>query len=694
VENDAPADFTANTTIEPVSFDRPAASRRRIRWLRPGAISLVAVFVLLGLATYFMFSARAVRVLTDPAGADFEITGGFAYLLGERYLILPGEYALTAEHNGFEQLEATLLVGSDADQEHLFSLVKLPGILTVNMFGPNGPVPASITLDEVDEHGTPATIDPISPGTHTFAYSHPRYLAGTQAVDIEGKREHQTIDIQMRPAWAEVSVSSLPEGASIRVDGELRGVTPMTVEVMQGRHELEISRTGFKRWLTNVEVEAGVSASLDDIQLVPSDGRMSITSDPAGANVTVDGMYRGQTPLSLVLDPSKTYPVALAKAGYEENRRDIRVEADDDLSLNITLAPLTGYVTFVVTPGTGEIFVDGKSHGSPSQRLKLVAATHKVEIVTDGFATHTASVTPRDGFEQQFEVALMTIDEARIDAMPKRQLTSLGQEMRLILGGDLSMGAARGEPGRRSNEVVRKVRLIRPFFIGVNEVTNEQFNAFDPLHDSGILGRSMLNDASRPVVNISWNQAAAFCNWLSEKDGLTPTYEVVDGTWRASGDLGDGYRLPTEAEWAFTARLGSEPSTRFPWGDRMPPPKGSGNFADISAANMVPQHVSGYNDSYRGPAPGGIFSPNDFGIYDLAGNAAEWMHDIYTANPSAIVTIDDPTGPPQGTYHVVRGSSFMHGRFSELRWAYRDYGELARADVGFRLARYLPDRPG
>jgi formylglycine-generating enzyme required for sulfatase activity len=109
---------------------------------------------------------------------------------------------------------------------------------------------------------------------------------------------------------------------------------------------------------------------------------------------------------------------------------------------------------------------------------------------------------------------------------------------------------------------------------------------------------------------------------------------------------------------------------------------------------MVPQHVSGYNDSYRGPAPGGIFSPNDFGIYDLAGNAAEWMHDIYTANPSAIVTIDDPTGPPQGTYHVVRGSSFMHGRFSELRWAYRDYGELARADVGFRLARYLPDRPG
>jgi formylglycine-generating enzyme required for sulfatase activity len=76
------------------------------------------------------------------------------------------------------------------------------------------------------------------------------------------------------------------------------------------------------------------------------------------------------------------------------------------------------------------------------------------------------------------------------------------------------------------------------------------------------------------------------------------------------------------------------------------------------------------------------------GIHDLAGNVSEWIHDFYSiALPSGVLT--DPTGPDRGEYHVVRGSNYTHGRFSELRWTFRDYGADARADVGFRIARYL-----
>ena len=158
---------------------------------------------------------------------------------------------------------------------------------------------------------------------------------------------------------------------------------------------------------------------------------------------------------------------------------------------------------------------------------------------------------------------------------------------------------------------------------------------------------------------------------------------------RAVTPLNSGYRLPTEAEWAWSARYAAGPTpTRFPWGDTMPPLVVTANYADESAANMVPYYIEGYTDNYRGPSPVTLFPSNAFGIHDLAGNVAEWIHDIYSVNTPKEKLID-PTGPDSGDYHVIRGSSYKHGRFSELRWTYRDYGSDARADVGLRVARYL-----
>jgi formylglycine-generating enzyme required for sulfatase activity len=98
-----------------------------------------------------------------------------------------------------------------------------------------------------------------------------------------------------------------------------------------------------------------------------------------------------------------------------------------------------------------------------------------------------------------------------------------------------------------------------------------------------------------------------------------------------------------------------------------------------------------YSDGYAGTAPVGKFQPSPAGFFDLAGNVAEWVHDYYAIRATPSQT--DPSGPATGRHHVIRGSSWMQGSVSALRWTYRDYGTEPRPDVGFRCARYATEAP-
>ena len=149
-----------------------------------------------------------------------------------------------------------------------------------------------------------------------------------------------------------------------------------------------------------------------------------------------------------------------------------------------------------------------------------------------------------------------------------------------------------------------------------------------------------------------------------------------------------GYRLPTEAEWAWVARTqpGSEEQLKFPWGQNMPPPDRHGNYADRAAAHVVGRVILGYNDNHTVSAPIATFESNVRGVYDLGGNVAEWVHDFYEIPKAKEAT--DPQGPAAGEFHVIRGSSWQHGSITDLRLSFRDYGIDARNDVGFRVARY------
>jgi formylglycine-generating enzyme required for sulfatase activity len=125
----------------------------------------------------------------------------------------------------------------------------------------------------------------------------------------------------------------------------------------------------------------------------------------------------------------------------------------------------------------------------------------------------------------------------------------------------------------------------------------------------------------------------------------------------------------------------------------MPPVPGAGNFADRSAKGIVANVLMDFDDGYPVTAPVGSFTANVLGLFDLGGNAAEWMTDRYSVAASGSGS-DDPVGPADGQYHVIRGSSWRQSSISELRLSARDFGAEGRLDVGFRIARYADPPAG
>ncbi|MCS6945999.1 MAG: formylglycine-generating enzyme family protein, partial [Steroidobacteraceae bacterium] len=261
-------------------------------------------------------------------------------------------------------------------------------------------------------------------------------------------------------------------------------------------------------------------------------------------------------------------------------------------------------------------------------------------------------------------------------------------QLRLVMPGTFTMGSPRREQGRRPNESYRPVTLTRPFYIGVREVTNGEFRRFRAEHKSGFFGQQSLDLDNQPVSSVSYDDAAQYCNWLSQQEGLPPAYESRDGRMVLKTPVGPGYRLPTEAEWEYAARWTPQGQRRFGWGDALPVPSGYANLAGAETAGVLGSALENYRDEHGAAAPVGRYPPNPLGLYDMTGNVSEWVNDRYSSfvDNSAVT---DPLGPDSGKAHVVRGSSWRTANVGALRLAWRDAAEAGRDDLGFRIARYV-----
>jgi formylglycine-generating enzyme required for sulfatase activity len=677
-EKIAPARF------EPLSGKKPVASFV----IRRKTIFIIGSFLICAATALFLFTAKAVYIETSPANAEIDIDSLLKLKLADRYLLLSGEHELQLETEGYYPSHQILEISEEQNQRFTFELKRLPGHLQVQTGSVAG---ADIFIDEVLVGQTPALIENIEAGEHLLRIVAERYFPFEQKVIIEGLDKQQKLATELTPAWAEVRLDSNPQGAEIFLGEELLGQTPLDTEILEGKHDIGIKLSGYKLWQDEINVIAGEAISITDIKLDPIDAVLFLVSDPPRANATADGEYKGLTPLEVALTPGKESTIRLYKQGYVSASRKISVNSGEEKRLTVRLNPELVKVEFNIEPKDAKLYIDGVARDKANQTLELSARPHRIEVRKTGYVSFKTKISPHAGIAEKVNVSLKSERQAKLEKIKPVYTNAAGQTLKLFHPTAFTMGASRREPGRRANETIRQIELKRPFYLATHEVSNEQYRKFSAGHVSGTVQGNDLNGEKQPVVKISWEQAAAYCNWLSKSESLEFFYKEENNKITGINRKANGYRLPTEAEWAWAARVkGKDLLLKFPWGDQLPPTAKSGNYADLSSAGFLGKIIGNYNDGHMVSAPIGSYPPNHRGLFDIGGNVAEWVNDYYdiqlgTGDKAEV----DPVGPDTGKFHVIRGSSWAHGTVTELRLSYRDYNAKERDDVGFRVARYL-----
>ena len=672
--------------IAPLPYSPPDPVARAPAPRRPDRqqITIGGGLLAVGLFVWFLLSAASLRIETDPPEADVAIDGGLHLVLGRSVLLRPGEYAVRATAEGYRPLDRALRI-EDGSNTLALTLEKLPGRIRVL----TQPAPVRVLLDGKDIGQSNGDALEIAAGLHRLRVEAPRFLPQEQELEVEGLGKEQSLSITLAAAWGSYRLETDPAGASVSLDGTVIGTTPATLELLQGARQLQVTREGYRDETLFVDAKAGEQKTLDRMALVRADAQLRITSSPGGASITLDGQFRGTTPLTLALESGTPHELIAFKAGHDRTLRRFTTVAGSQ-EMNIALRALAGEIRITVSPQDAAIFAGTRQLASGTATLSLPAAEQVLTVRRRGYADETLRVMPRPGFPQEFRVSLKTLAQKEESATLTQVKTSAGQALVLLRPGSFRMGSSRRESGRRANEAMREIRLTRPYYLSVTEVTNAEFRQFRPAHSSGNFKGKSLNGDTQPASNLGWTDAALYCNWLSERENLKPFYRVSGKAVTGIEPGATGYRLPTEAEWAWAATLTTDGNLlRFPWGAELPPAAKSGNYADKSGENILGEIITGYDDGFPVSAPVRSFAPNRLGLFDIGGNAAEWVHDIYDAAPPGSGVQTDPLGADIGEYHVIRGASWRNGGLTELRLAFRDYGAEARADVGFRIARYL-----
>lgn len=659
-------------------LDQAKARQKRL-YLLTGAFLLV-IFLLL---TVLFVVSRGTRIEVMPEEAKeqavIRVTEGLGASVGDRVYSLAGSVGITVSAPGFKDATATI---DAARLGKIFSveLFELPGRLTIGMSGIDKNLQKTAWQIDGKEISYSDSLDvELEPGTYTVTINNPFFQPKEVAVKIK-RRELTALLIDLQPVTGVLHIASQPEGATAILDGRVIGETPLQVEKNGGLYSLRLAYENYIDIVEQLEINQASPEVRRNYKLERKKAGVRVNMMPKGGTLMVNGV---QAVEPLILDAAVEHRVTYMKDGYYPQTQVVLLSADEEGHISFHLKEERGMVEISSSP-PATVWINDRDYGVSPVRVDLPAVAHTVTLKKSGYRSISQSLTPKGGTTKKISAVLLTEEKARLLEAPREYTNQDGIKLRLFVIDDtFTMGAPRSEQGQRANEFLRRVALTKPFYAGVFEISSGQFAKFDP--------QKAGSGATVPVTSISWQEGAAYCNWLSNREKLQPFYNISKGQVTGFNANADGYRLLSEGEWEWLARKsGKSAQTIFTWGnDTVIPPKAA-NVADEGAKGQVRFYVPNYTDGYTGVAPVGSFNVEPSGLYDMAGNVSEWVHDVYSIVPPIPNSVEkNPLGQQRGPAHVVKGGNFRSGTTTTLRPAFREGVTSGRDDVGLRVGRYL-----
>ena len=511
----------------------------------------------------------------------------------------------------------------------------------------------------------------LQKGIYSYEVKSKNHISYKSKLEINKYADEILVPIIMQEVNKKLVINSEPNQASVFLNNVEVGVTPLSVNLNTTSNNILIKKSEYKDNNIDYIVKNNNSDQII-IKLIEDEDVINIKSIPSQASLFFNENYIGISPLKFKIQDKGI--LKIKKYGYVD---DIINITRDTKELNIALTEDLSEV-FISSDPPSDVFLNDEYIGKTPFTKKIQKIKHKISFKSKGFRTLNESFEPTKD-KQNITKKLLTVKEASLLENKKYSRTSIDGEIILFEPGSFLMGSSKIESRRDINEIMRSVKITKHFYISKNLITEEQYSLFKRSSKSNL-----------PINNISWIDAAKFCNWLSSKEGFENFYEIKNDKIISFNMDSKGYRLPTEAEWEYVAKSNTPEKYIYSWGNDRKINKLVGNIADVSTQGILSNFIDDYDDGYDERSPVGSFRSNQNDINDLTGNLSEWVNDFYSVEfVQQSKVFQDYIGPLAGTSHVIKGSNYYSSTPLQLGLSYRTYGNEPNDLVGFRIARWI-----
>tara|TARA_B100001059_G_scaffold48896_1_gene41911 strand:- start:5172 stop:7061 length:1890 start_codon:yes stop_codon:yes gene_type:complete len=624
---------------------------------------LIIIGVLLIAVPLFLLKSSNINFKEDYP--ELKISSSNSLVIKDTVYSFFSKFKLNVEAYGYES-KTIEFNHRDADKEII--LIEKP--VTVK-FKINEPFDQFILNNEIQ-----TSIDNISlkKGSYSYEIISSNHLTYKSDIEIKKYTEELLIPIILKKIDKPIQISSNPTNAIVLLNNIELGVTPITINLDKSNNEITLKKQGYKDEKVKYSVDNNsrteIKYSLDE-----DENLISLTTTPASASVFLDDEYVGITPIKFT-NPNRGI-IKIKKYGYLDKLINFRNQSN---AINSILEKDMAEVQFN-TNVTSKIYLNDNYIGSTPLKIDIQKIKHNIRYEALGYRSIKEIFEPLNDKLQIYK-NLLTDKQASLVESKDNSTNSIGSKLILMEPGSITMGSPKKESRRDINEIERKVNISKHFFISKNLITHSEFKNY----------KKSTNASNLPINNISWIDAAKFCNWLSQKEGLEQFYIIKNNILIYYNTKSNGYRLPTEAEWEYAAKSNNptQGDLIYSWGSDRQITKLVGNIADQSTEGILTNFVADYDDGFIERSPVGSFKSNQNGLNDITGNLSEWVNDFYETkiiDPSKVFT--DYIGPTVGTTHVIKGSNHYSSTSLQLGLSYRTYGNGPNELIGFRVARWI-----